>query len=66
MRAREQESERELGRNIDQCPVVGEFGEILENVFIDFSRLFESIEEVWLNEQLDILREVVGWQSSVR
>ena len=38
--------------------VVVELGNILEKVLIDFGKLFQSTEAVWLNEWLDILREV--------
>ena len=35
--------------------MVGELGNVLEKVRIDFGKLFQRKGEVWLNEQLDIL-----------
>ena len=46
--------------------MVGELGNILEKVLIDFGKLFQSIGAVWLNEQFDILGEEVELQSRVR
>ena len=44
----------------------GELGNILEKDFRHFNKLFQMIGAVWLNEQLDILREDVEGQSRVR
>ena len=43
--------------------MVGELGDVLEKVFIDFGKLFQRIEAFWLYERLDILREEVEVRS---
>ena len=37
--------------------MVGDLDEILEKVLLDFSRLFQRIGAVWMNEGLAILRD---------
>ena len=46
--------------------MVAQLRNILEKVLIDFGKLFQRIEAVWLNERLDILREDVEGQSRVK
>ena len=36
--------------------MVGELSSMLEKVLIDFSKLFQRIGAIWLNERLDIMR----------
>ena len=57
--------ERESGKK-ELWLEVGELGNVLEKVLIDFCKLFQSIGAAWLNELLDILREDVEGQSRVR
>ena len=45
--------------------MLGELGNVLEKILIDFGELFQRIGAVWLNEWFDILRDVEG-QSRVR
>ena len=44
----------------------GELCNVLEKVLIDFGKLFQRIEAVWLSERLDILREDVEGRSRLR
>ena len=47
--------------------MVGEIGDVLQKVVIDFGKLFQMIGAVRLYERLDILREeVVEGRSRVR
>ena len=39
--------------------MVAELGDVFEKVLIDFGKLFQRIEVIWLYERLDILREEV-------
>ena len=39
--------------------MVVELANLLEKVLIDFAKLLQRTEAVWLNERLDILREDV-------
>ena len=41
----------------EHWPMVGELGNALEKVLIDFGRLFQTIGTVLLNERSDILRD---------
>ena len=36
--------------------MVIELGNVFEKVLIDFSKLFQRIGAIWLNERLDIMR----------
>ena len=58
--------ERESGKK-EHLVVVGELGNVLVKVLIDFGKLFQRIGAVWLNERfIDILRKQVEGQSRVR
>ena len=46
--------------------MVGELGNVLEEVLIDFVKLFPRIGVVWLNERFDILTADLEGQSRVR
>ena len=46
--------------------MVVELANLLEKVLIDFVKLLQRTEAVWLNERLDILREDVMGRSRVR
>ena len=39
--------------------MVGELGNMLEKVLVEFDKLFLRIGAVWLNERFDILRQDV-------